>query len=141
VSPEILVDSIIGKKNGNYIHNGSRLVISPDMKLFISTADANHRYDLPQNRNMLNGKILRINLDGSIPADNPYGNAVWAIGFRNPQGLVYANGKLYNSMHGESTDDEINIIEKAGNYGWPYIQGYIDADSVREVKFSATHKT
>jgi PQQ-dependent dehydrogenase (s-GDH family) len=141
VSPMILVDSIIGKKNGNYIHNGSRLVISPDMKLFISTADANHRYLLPQDPNMLNGKILRINLDGSIPADNPFGNAVWAIGFRNPQGLVYANGKLYNSMHGESTDDEINIIEKAGNYGWPYIQGYIDADSVREVKFSATHQT
>lgn len=141
VSPKILVDSIIGKKNGNYIHNGSRLVISPDMKLFISTADANHRYTLPQDPNMLNGKILRINLDGSIPADNPYGNAVWAIGFRNPQGLVYANGKLYNSMHGESTDDEINIVEKGGNYGWPYIQGYIDADSIREVKFAATHKT
>lgn len=140
VSPMILIDSIIGKKNGNYIHNGSRLVISPDMKLFVSTADANHRWDLPQNKHMLNGKILRINLDGSIPADNPYGNAVWAIGFRNPQGLVWANGKLYNSMHGESTDDEINIVEKAGNYGWPYVQGYVDADSIREVKFASTHK-
>jgi glucose/arabinose dehydrogenase len=42
-------------------------------------------------------------------------------------------------MHGESTDDEINIIEKGGNYGWPYVQGYVDADSVREVKFDATH--
>lgn len=139
VSPMILVDSIIGKKNGNFIHNGARLVISPDMKLFISTADANHRYDLPQNRHRLNGKILRINLDGTIPADNPFGNAVWAIGFRNTQGMVYANGKLYSSMHGESTDDEINIIEKGGNYGWPYVEGYVDADSVREVKFDATH--
>jgi glucose/arabinose dehydrogenase len=140
ISPVILLDSIIGKKNGNYIHNGSRLVISPDMKLFISTADANHRYELPQNRNRVNGKILRINLDGSIPADNPFGNAVWASGFRNPQGLVYAtNGKLYNSMHGESTDDEINIIERAGNYGWPYVQGYVD--SAKEKKFDAEHKT
>ena len=139
ISPMILLDSIIGKKNGNYIHNGSRLVISPDMKLFISTADANHRYALPQNRHRLNGKILRINLDGSIPSDNPFGNEVWATGMRNPQGLVYANGKLYNSMHGESTDDEINIIEKGGNYGWPYIQGYVDSDSERQ--FAATHKT
>jgi glucose/arabinose dehydrogenase len=114
ISPVILLDSIIGKKNGNYIHNGSRLVISPDMKLFISTADANHRYELPQNRNRVNGKILRINLDGSIPADNPFGNAVWASGFRNPQGLVYAtNGKLYNSMHGESTDDRDQYYRKS----------------------------
>lgn len=142
VSPQILVDSIIGKKNGNYIHNGARLVISPDMKLYISTADANHRYDLPQNRRRLNGKILRINLDGSIPVDNPFGNAVWATGMRNPQGLVYAaNGIMYSSMHGETTDDEINIIEKGGNYGWPYIQGFVDADSVREVRFSKNYKT
>jgi len=137
VSPLILIDSIVGKKNGNYIHNGARLVISPDMKLFVSTADANHRWDFPQDPNSLNGKILRINLDGTVPTDNPFGNAVWATGFRNPQGLVIAsNGIMYSSMHGESTDDEINIIEKGGNYGWPYVQGYIDADSVREVRFS-----
>jgi PQQ-dependent dehydrogenase (s-GDH family) len=142
VSPKILIDSIVGKKNGNYIHNGSRLVISPDLKLFVSTADANHRWDLPQDTNSLNGKILRINLDGSIPADNPFGNAVWATGFRNPQGLVMAtNGIMYSSMHGEDTDDEINIIQKGGNYGWPYIQGYIDADSIREVKFASDHVT
>ena len=142
VSPTILVDSIIGKKNGNYIHNGARLVISPDMKLFISTADANHRYLLPQNRNSLNGKILRVNLDGSIPADNPFGNAVWATGMRNPQGLVYAsNGKMYSSMHGQTTDDEIDIIERKGNYGWPYIEGYINQDSIREVRFANNYKT
>lgn len=142
VSPTILVDSIIGKKNGNYIHNGARLVISPDMKLYISTADANHRFLLPQNRNSLNGKILRVNLDGSIPADNPFGNAVWSTGMRNPQGLVYAsNGIMYSSMHGQETDDEINIIERKGNYGWPYIEGYVNQDSIREVRFANNYKT
>ena len=142
VSPTILVDSIIGKKNGNYIHNGARLVISPDMKLYISSADANHRFLLPQNRNSLNGKILRVNLDGSIPADNPFGNAVWSTGMRNPQGLVYAsNGIMYSSMHGQETDDEINIIERKGNYGWPYIEGYVNQDSIREVRFANNYKT
>lgn len=125
VSPKIIVDNIIGRIGGEFIHNGSRLVISPDGKLIISTADANI-LTLPQDINSLNGKILRVNLDGSIPADNPYKNAVWAIGQRNPQGMVYANGMLYSSMHGITTDDEINIIEKAGNYGWPNVEGYCE---------------
>jgi hypothetical protein len=60
-----------------------------------------------------NGKILRLNLDGTIPADNPVaGNPYWSWGHRNPQGLVFANNKLYSSEHGPNNDDEINIIEK-----------------------------
>ena len=73
----------------------------------------------------LNGKILRLNLDGTIPADNPVsGNPYWSFGHRNPQGLVYANNILYSSEHGPSNDDEINIIEKGRNYGWPDVQGF-----------------
>src|SRR5688572_10884052 len=110
-SPLTLVDGIVGKIGGDFIHNGSRLVIGPDMKLYATTGDANLRFDLPQNTNSLNGKVLRVNLDGTIPADNPYGNAVWAIGFRNSQGLVHGNGRWFSSEHGETTNDEVNIIE------------------------------
>lgn len=127
VSPMTLVDGIVGKIGGEFIHNGSRLAIGADMKLYATTGDANQRFDFPQSTSSLNGKVLRVNLDGSIPSDNPFGNAVWAIGQRNPQGLVFGNGgKLYSSMHGETTDDEVNIIMKGRNYGWPYMEGYCD---------------
>ena len=136
-SPLTLVEGIIGKIGGEFIHNGSRLVIGPEMKLYATTGDANLRFDLPQNTSKLNGKVLRINLDGSIPTDNPFGNAVWSIGHRNAQGLIFANGFLYNSEHGETTNDEINIIEKARNYGWPYVEGFCDMGS--ELAFCETN--
>ncbi len=126
VSPVTLIDGIVGKIGGDFIHNGSRLVIGPDMKLYATTGDANLRFTLPQEPASLNGKVLRVNLDGSIPADNPYGNAVWAIGFRNSQGLVHANNRWYSSEHGETTNDEINIVQRARNYGWPYVEGFCD---------------
>jgi glucose/arabinose dehydrogenase len=119
VRPKVLIDNI----NASGIHNGCRLLITPDLKLFITTGDASNQ-SLPQNKNALNGKILRLNLDGSIPADNPFSNnPVWSFGHRNPQGLVYANQILYSSEHGPSSDDEINIIEKGRNYGWPNVEG------------------
>jgi aldose sugar dehydrogenase len=125
-SPKVLVDGIIGKEGGDFIHNGSRLLIGPDMKLYATTGDANRRFDFPQNPASLNGKVLRLNLDGTIPADNPYGNAVWTIGHRNAQGLTFGMGKLFSSEHGETTNDEINIIERGRNYGWPFIEGACD---------------
>ena len=146
-SPMILVDGILGKVGGDFIHNGSRLLIGPDMKLYATTGDANLRFDLPQNTTSLNGKVLRINLDGTIPADNPYGNAVWTIGHRNAQGLTFGLGKLYNSEHGETTNDEINIIAGSRNYGWPYVEGFCDlpgeqafctANNVKEPIFAWT---
>jgi aldose sugar dehydrogenase len=126
VSPLTLVDGIVGKIGGDFIHNGSRLAIGPDMKLYITTGDANLRFELPQNPASLNGKVLRVNLDGSIPADNPFGNAVWTLGHRNAQGLVFAMGRLYSSEHGETTNDEVNIIERGRNYGWPFVEGFCD---------------
>ncbi len=123
-SPTIIFDNIIADNN----HNGSRLVIVGD-KLFISTGDAVET-SYPQDPNSVNGKILRINLDGSIPSDNPVsGNPYWSFGHRNPQGLVYANGILYSSEHGPNNDDEINIIEKGRNYGWPTVMGFCDNSS------------
>lgn len=110
------------------IHNGSRLVISNESspKLYISTGDANATANA-QNRNSLSGKILRLNLDGSVPSDNPTpGNPLWTLGHRNPQGLVMVNNILYSSEHGPNTEDEINIIEKGRNYGWPNVTGPCD---------------
>jgi len=119
-SPFTIIDNI----KASNIHNGSRLLISSDQKLFITTGDAAEPA-LAQTASSVNGKILRLNLDGSIPADNPVaGNPYWSWGHRNAQGLVFANNKLYSSEHGPSNDDEINIIEKGRNYGWVNVQGF-----------------
>lgn len=123
-SPVMLLDNI----NAGGIHNGARLLISTGdaPKLWISTGDAGQASNA-QNTAVPNGKILRINLDGSIPADNPFpNNPVWTSGHRNPQGLVLVNNILYSSEHGQSTEDEVNIIEKQRNYGWPTVEGPCD---------------
>lgn len=118
-SPLTLLDNI----DASNIHNGCRLTIVGD-KLFISTGDA-ATASIAQNATAINGKILRINLDGTIPSDNPFpGNPVWSWGHRNAQGMVYAHGKLILSEHGDTQDDEINIVEKGRNYGWPNVKGY-----------------
>jgi glucose/arabinose dehydrogenase len=120
INPLIIIDNI----HASSIHDGCRLLITPDLKLFITTGDASDQSN-PQNISAVNGKILRLNLDGSIPADNPItGNPLWSFGHRNPQGLVFANNILYSSEHGPETDDEINIIQKGRNYGWPAVRGY-----------------
>lgn len=123
-APTILLDDIVG---GN-IHNGSRLLIV-DHKLYISTGDAGNTA-APQNLALVNGKVLRINLDGTIPADNPVpGSPVWNWGQRNIQGMVYANSMLYSSMHGATADDEINILLQGRNYGWPNVEGYCNTSA------------
>jgi len=120
VNPVIVVDDIPAANN----HNGCRLAISPDKKLYITTGDA-AVMPRAQDATSLAGKILRINLDGSIPADNPTpGSRVWSLGHRNAQGLVFANNRLYSSEHGNTTDDEINIIQKGRNFGWPNVEGF-----------------
>lgn len=120
-NPLVLLDGI----QAAGIHNGSRLWITNESspKLYISTGDAASQ-SLPQKSTTLNGKVLRINVDGTIPADNPFpNNPVWSYGHRNIQGLVMANNILYASEHGPGVEDELNIIEKARNYGWPDVEG------------------
>lgn len=171
-NPIILLRGIYGSDD----HNGGRLVIGnfgtttiPDYKLLYSVGDrganqfgnacdsiesqytptaqqmaANdiHRY---------NGKILRINLDGSIPADNPLINAVrthiYSLGHRNPQGLSFErnefyelipNGKLYQSEQGPASDDEVNIIGSGRNYGWPRVAGKLDNGWYKYYKWEGT---
>jgi glucose/arabinose dehydrogenase len=132
MDPVTLLEGIPGASN----HNGSRLVIDTALKLFMTTGDAANT-STSQNLNSLNGKVLRLNLDGTVPDENPIqGSAVWSWGHRNPQGLVMApSGILYSSEHGPSSDDEVNIIEKGRNYGWPTVKGFCDEPT--ELEFCA----
>jgi glucose/arabinose dehydrogenase len=134
---------LINAIGGNSIHNGSRLVISQDQKIIMSTGDTGDGGVSSQDMNSLNGKILRINLDGSIPSDNPDpASYVYSFGHRNCQGLaVGPTGIIYASEHGQNNSDEFNIIEAGRNYGWPTVQGacnttneinYCTANNVKE---------
>ncbi len=120
---QIILDSIPGSSN----HDGGRLSFGPDGKLYLTTGDAENA-NLAQDKTSLAGKILRLNDDGSIPEDNPFGNAVFSYGHRNPQGLAWdSQGRLWSTEHGPSGsqtgNDELNLIEKGKNYGWPTIRG------------------
>lgn len=104
-------------------HNGGRLVIGPDGRLWIGTGDAGDT-SRAQRRGDLGGKILRISRDGSIPADNPFGTAVWSYGHRNVQGLAFDSaGRLWATEFGQDTYDELNLIRRGGDYGWPVVEG------------------
>ncbi|MCD7060545.1 glucose/sorbosone family PQQ-dependent dehydrogenase [Pelagibacterium xiamenense] len=130
-------------------HNAGRVVIGPDMHLYYSIGEQGANFGrnirrpnlaqaLPtqeevdsENWRTYSGKILRLNLDGSIPEDNPEIDGVrshiYSYGHRNPQGIAFGpDGTLYETEHGPSSDDELNIITPGGNYGWPNVAGYID---------------
>lgn len=106
----------------NKFHNGGRLRFGPDGKLYATTGDAQNG-NYAQDKNNLAGKILRLNTNGTPPADNPFGNYVWSYGHRNPQGLAFdASGRLWEQEFGD-TQDETNLIVRGGNYGWPNCEG------------------
>ncbi len=117
----ILIDRIPGA----IIHNGGILLVGPDEKLYISTGDAKDKENA-QDIHSLSGKVLRINLDGTIPDDNPFkGSPVWSFGHRNIFGMAFdGKGDLYITENGTDRDDEINLIKKGRNYGWPIALGF-----------------
>lgn len=117
-------------------HFGSRIVFDKDNYLFFSNGDKGSR---PQNAQELDndhGKIHRIHDDGRIPTDNPFVNtagaspSIWTYGNRNPQGMIYdkANDRIWAVEHGPKGGDELNLIEKGKNYGWPVISYGINYD-------------
>lgn len=125
IDPEPILPKIPARR----AHNGSRLTISYDDKLLFAIGDVVDSRNA-QTELTLPGKVLRMNLDGSVPNDNPIpGNYFYSMGHRNPQGLVAANGKIYSSEHGPDNDDEINLIKPGGNYGWPFVEGYCDKEN------------
>jgi glucose/arabinose dehydrogenase len=126
VLDKILIDDVAGANN----HDGGRVKFGPDGKLYWTTGDAQTtRY--AQSLKSLNGKILRLNSDGTIPTDNPFPNSyVFSYGHRNAQGLAWepGSGRLYATEHGPSgfqgcCRDEVNYIEPGNNYGWPDVRG------------------
>jgi PQQ-dependent dehydrogenase (s-GDH family) len=142
-------------------HDSGRLVYGADNKLYLSIGDLGHnQFDstcltiqsqtLPtaaqvqaQDWSAYQGKVLRLNLDGSIPADNPVlagvRSHVYSYGHRNAQGLVFgSDGTLYSSEQGPKTDDELNVIVAGGNYGWPRVAGYKDDKSYVYGNWSAS---
>lgn len=134
----VLVDKI----PSGTVHHGGRLKIGPDGKLYATTGDA-HESDIAQNIKSLGGKILRLNLDGTIPKDNPFPNSyVYSYGHRNPQGIAWSeDGTLYASEHGNKRNDEINLIEAGKNYGWPIIEGTQKRSGMETPIFTAGNKT
>lgn len=112
---------ILGGMRANTIHNGCAVEYGPDKKVWVTMGDAN-RPATAQDRSGRNGKVLRVNFGGRIPSDNPFtGSPVYALGFRNPQGLAFhpVTKRPYSVEHGPSVNDEINRVRPGRNYGWP----------------------
>lgn len=140
-------------------HEGGRVVYGPDGKLYVSLGELGHNQfgnackpieaqRLPTQKEVdakdgsaYVGKVLRVNLDGSVPADNPaldgVKSHVFTYGHRNPQGLVFVGKNLYECEHGPSTDDELNLLVAGGNYGWPHVAGFQDDEAYVYANYSA----
>ena len=106
------------------IHDGARVKFGPDRKLYVTMGDT-AAPPTAQDLGVLTGKILRINEDGSVPADNPFaGSPIFSYGHRNPQGLDWhpVTGEPWGSEHGQIGNDEINRLQPGRNYGWPVIE-------------------
>jgi glucose/arabinose dehydrogenase len=135
-------DPILTGIRRGFIHNGGRIAFGPDGRLYAGVGETG-RTGLAQERSSLNGKILRIDPDGSIPASNPFkGSPVWSYGHRNVQGLAWdSKGRLWATEFGQDTFDEVNLIRKGRNYGWPNVEGKGSTHGGRYVNPKVTWRT
>ncbi len=140
-----VIFDVTGIAWGSDRHFGSRIAFD-DTHLYFSVGDRGNR---PNGQNLEShaGSILRLNFDGSVPQDNPFvdiegaRNEIWTYGHRNPQGLVWdgVNQRLWSIEHGPRGGDELNLIERGGNYGWPVISYGKEYTSFRSIG-EGTHK-
>ncbi|QNN55105.1 PQQ-dependent sugar dehydrogenase [Nocardioides mesophilus] len=123
---------LTGIPNG-FIHDGGRLLFAEDGTLFVSTGETGEP-DLAQDPDSLAGKILHLTPDGAPAPDNPVkGSPVWTMGHRNVQGLAFDDrGRLWASEFGANTWDELNLIDRGRNYGWPLVEGRGDREGYRD---------
>ncbi|MDR2140255.1 MAG: PQQ-dependent sugar dehydrogenase [Deltaproteobacteria bacterium] len=155
ISPQDILTGLPAGKD----HQGGRLIFGPDGMLYFSKGELGHNQGanrckpneaqrLPtaaevkaKDYSAYVGKILRLTPEGDIPNDNPVlkgvRSHVFTLGHRNPQGLLFIGERLYGVEQGPSTDDELNLLEAGGNYGWPYIAGYPDDQAYAYINWSA----
>ncbi len=110
-------------------HQGCAVEIGPDGHLWLTIGDANQPADAnrAQDPTSLNGKVVRVTVDGAVPADAPFASGAYSIGHRNPQGIAFgADGIVYAVEHGTDVNDEINMIRPGANYGYPCVTGADD---------------
>jgi len=119
----VILDNIDMHRQGR--HNGGRLAFGLDGKLYVTVGNAQEPAN-SQNMQKLNGKLLRINPDGSVPDDNPFpGSPIFALGFRNPFGLAIQpqTGTVFVTENSGVNNDELNLVRASGNYGFPFYEG------------------
>ncbi|WP_431927598.1 PQQ-dependent sugar dehydrogenase [Nonomuraea jabiensis] len=120
----------------NRYHNGGRIRFGPDGYLYVTTGDAQQSSNAPD-LDSLNGKILRITKTGAAAPGNPFGTRVYSYGHRNPQGLAWDSaGRLWESELGNSSRDELNLIQPGKNYGWPTCEGTCSTSGMTNPKYT-----
>jgi glucose/arabinose dehydrogenase len=128
--PELILDGI----PKSAIHNGGRMVVGPDGYLYVGTGDGAES-ERAQDKSSLGGKILRVTVTGAPAPGNPFGNEVFSYGHRNVQGLAFDDqGRLWACEFGSNDWDELNLIEKGKNYGWPLVEGSGEGDGLTNPK-------
>jgi glucose/arabinose dehydrogenase len=116
---------LVGLPIAGVYHNGGDLLFGPDGKLYVAVGEG-HDSSRAQNIGDVGGKVLRLNPDGSVPGDDPFGpgNPAFVAGIRNSAGLcTLPDGRILETENGPDVDDELNVLRPGGNYGWPVVTG------------------